>query len=168
MANSYRITKKLGTRMMSDSVRARHILIQPSAELDSTTAKNRIDSLKEAIDKGADFAQLATDFSADLGSAQNGGDLNWFTQGQMVPQFNDACFDGKIGDRPIVLTQFGYHLIEITDKTTEKEKAVITSVIRAVKPSNATFERVYNKASEFSILNNTLENFVTGGEATSN
>jgi peptidyl-prolyl cis-trans isomerase D len=165
MSGSYRITKKLATVFVSDSVQARHILIQPSETLDTASAEAKIDSIKAAIKGGADFAKLATDLSADLGSAQNGGDLGWFTQGRMVPEFNDACFNGKVGDMPIVKTQFGFHLIEITDKTAEKEKVQIASVTKIIEPSNETFDRAYNKAMEFSIQNNTGEAFTAALDA---
>ncbi|MGB0403196.1 MAG: peptidylprolyl isomerase [Salibacteraceae bacterium] len=164
VGGAFRITKRIKSKMMADSVRARHILIQPSAELDTATAKARIDSLKNAIQNGAKFEDLATDFSADLGSAKNGGDLDWFVSGQMVPEFDNACFSGNVGDMPIVFTQFGYHLIEITDMTERKEKVEIVNITRTIEASDETFEKAYNKASEFSIQNGTLETFIVAAE----
>lgn len=164
VGGAFRISKKIQSKMMADSVRARHILIQPSAELDTASARARIDSLKNAIQRGAKFEDLATDFSADLGSAKNGGDLDWFVPGQMVPEFNNACFSGNVGDMPIVFTQFGYHLIEITDMTKRKEKVEIVNITRKIQASDETFEKAYNKASEFSIQNNKLEAFLAAAE----
>tara|TARA_B100000508_G_scaffold140678_1_gene142817 strand:+ start:16735 stop:18804 length:2070 start_codon:yes stop_codon:yes gene_type:complete len=161
---TFKLTKKLGTVLVPDSVRARHILLQPSETEDTTVIRVRMDSLKEAIQNGADFAQLATDLSADLGSARNGGDLEWFTQGQMVPEFDRACFNGNVGDLPIVKTQYGYHLIEITNKTEEKEKIETVSIERIIEPSEETFEKQYNLASEFAIQNSTLDAFVKAAE----
>ncbi|MCB0480959.1 MAG: peptidylprolyl isomerase [Flavobacteriales bacterium] len=157
--NGFNIAKKLGVKQVSDSVKARHILLSLKPESDTAAVKARIDSVKNALSKGASFASLAEALSEDLGSARTGGDLDWFTQGVMVPPFNDACFNGKKGDMPIVMSQFGYHLIEILDKTKEKEKMEIALVNRRIEPSNATFDMIYNKASEFSISNSTMEAF---------
>jgi parvulin-like peptidyl-prolyl isomerase len=60
------------------------------------------DSLKEVIENGGDFAALALQVSEDPGSGAKGGDLDWFKEGQMVPSFNDACFDGDEGDLVVV------------------------------------------------------------------
>lgn len=162
LQNGYNISKKIGTKWISDSVNARHILLTLKPETDTAAAEAKIDSIKTAIQNGADFEEMAKTFSEDFGSSQKGGNLDWFTQGRMVKEFNDACFDGKKGDMPIVKSQFGFHLIEILDKTVEKEKVLIANVVRYVQPSNATFDEVYNAASAFSINNNTLESFENG------
>jgi len=102
-----------------ESVRASHILFRVDENADAATKKKAMDQaqavLKEARG-GADFAALAKKHSAD-GSAQQGGDLNFFTHGQMVPQFDQAAFALKTGEiSDIVTTQFGYHIIKVTDR----------------------------------------------------
>lgn len=92
---------------MTTFVKASHILVKTEDE-----AKK----LKDEIIKGKDFAQTAKEVSL-CPSGQNGGDLGYFTKGQMVKEFEDAAFSMEIGQisNPIK-TQFGYHLIYLTDK----------------------------------------------------
>ena len=92
---------------MTTFVKASHLLVKTEDE-----AKK----LKSEIDNGKDFAELAKRVSL-CPSGRNGGDLGYFTKGQMVKEFEDACFSMNVGDvsNPIK-TQFGYHLIKLTDK----------------------------------------------------
>jgi len=89
---------------------------------DGKTAKRaKIEGIKKKLDDGANFAELAKE-NSDCPSAQRGGDLGQFRRGQMVKPFEDAAFKqeiGKVGD--IVETQFGYHLILVTDKQAAQE-----------------------------------------------
>ena len=89
-------------------IRASHILVKTEDE-----AKEIIKELQG----GADFATLAKEKSIDKGSAQNGGDLNWFTKDTMVKEFSDAAFAMQRGDvsKVPVKSQFGWHIIKITD-----------------------------------------------------
>lgn len=163
LQNGFNISKKTGVQFVADSVNARHVLLTLKPESDTSLLLARADSIKAQLDKGVDFAAMATEFSEDFGSAQNGGNLEWFTQGKMVQEFNDICFDSetKKGDIVIVTTQFGIHIIDIMDKTEEKEKVQLSNIVRYVEPSNETFDGAYNKASAFSINNNNLEAFET-------
>jgi len=88
--------------------KARHILV------DSETAAN---DLKGQIEGGADFAALAREHSS-CPSGKSGGDLGEFGRGQMVPEFDQAVFDGPVNEviGP-VKTQFGYHLLEVTERS---------------------------------------------------
>ena len=92
---------------MTTQVRASHILVKTEEEALK---------LKEEIENGKSFAQIAKEVSL-CPSGQNGGDLGYFTKGQMVKPFEDAAFSMKTGEisNP-VQTQFGYHLIQLTDK----------------------------------------------------
>jgi peptidyl-prolyl cis-trans isomerase D len=103
--------------------KARHILIQ--ATEDKAAAKAKIESLKQELEQGADFAELAKKHSQDPGSAKNGGDLGWVALGEMVKPFEQALFDMDLIDKEkgsvsgIVETQFGYHLIKLDDVRSE-------------------------------------------------
>ncbi len=156
--NSVKVSKLTGDKVVSDSVKARHILIN-IMDGDSTKAMATADSLKNAVKKGAKFADLAMMFSKDQGSAIKGGDLGWFRQGMMVPTFNDACFNGKKGDMPIVTSQFGIHLIEILDKSAGSKQVQVLTLERKIEPSQRTYDAAYNKANEFASKNSTGEAF---------
>ncbi len=156
--NNVKVWKLTAEKMVSDSVKARHILI-PIENNDTAKALATADSLKNAIKKGSKFEPLAMMFSKDQGSAIKGGDLGWFTQGAMVKPFNDACFNGKVGDMPIVTSEFGVHLIEITDKTAATKRIQVAILNRNMEPSQKTFDLLYNKANEFAAKNNTAEAF---------
>lgn len=156
--NSLKLAKLTGIKMISDSVKARHILLKIE---NGDTAKTlaTADSLKSAIKKGSKFDALASQFSQDPGSAIKGGDLGWFRQGMMVPEFNDACFNGNKGDMPIVTSQFGVHLIEIMEKGAASRQIQVAVVERKIEASQKTFDNFYNKANEFASVNNSGEAF---------
>ena len=107
----------------AEQVRVSHILIKLDADDPNVdpnqadvAAKAKADGLLKQIKDGADFAELAKANSSCPSSAK-GGDLNFFGKGQMVPEFEKAAFDlqpQQVGD--VVKTQFGYHIIKVTDK----------------------------------------------------
>ena len=146
---TYRMAKLIGVKMAPDSVNARHILIRPETFGGYEQAKAVADSLKALIDGGADFAALAQANSEDPGSGAKGGDLGWFQEGQMVPSFNDACFDGDEGDLVMVESQFGFHIIEVLEQKGSTEKRAVAFIDRVVDPSTKTFQVKYGEADEF-------------------
>ena len=87
---------------------ARHILV---------AHEETCESLKTQIQEGADFADVAREHS-QCPSGQEGGALGEFSPGQMVPEFDQVVFSAEVNQvHGPVKTQFGYHLIEITDRT---------------------------------------------------
>jgi peptidyl-prolyl cis-trans isomerase C len=102
-----------------ETVKASHILIGVDAkatDADKKIAKEKADKLRKEIAGGADFATVAKGNST-CPSSQQGGDLGFFGKGQMVPAFEKAAFAMKKGDvSDVVETQFGYHIIKVTDK----------------------------------------------------
>jgi len=102
-----------------EQVRASHILVRVDPNADAKTkarAKSEIDSVLKQLKSGGDFAKLAQQHSQD-GSAAQGGDLGYFPKGQMVPEFDQVAFSLPVGQLSgIVTTQFGYHILKVTDK----------------------------------------------------
>lgn len=91
-----------------DEVRARHILVEEEAEAIA---------VRERLEAGEEFADIAREVSQDPGSARNGGDLGFFTAGRMVAPFSDAAFElepGQVSDP--VETQFGWHVIKVEER----------------------------------------------------
>jgi peptidyl-prolyl cis-trans isomerase C len=130
--------------MTGEEVRARHILVD---------TEEKANDILNSIIKGESFPELAKTFSMDKGSAQNGGDLGFFSRGRMIPEFEETAFSLKKGEvsKP-VKTTYGYHLIETTDKregsqiqfeeakeniknqlVKEKQKALFESYIETLK-----------------------------------
>lgn len=88
--------------------RARHILV---------ATEEQCEDIKRQIAEGADFAEMARQYS-QCPSGRQGGDLGEFVPGQMVKEFNDVCFNDEVGVvHGPVRTQFGCHLIEVTERT---------------------------------------------------
>ena len=159
------VTKLSSIKLVPDSVKARHILLKTTQQPTDTLLRARLDSIKSEIEGGASFADIAGEVSEDIGSAIEGGDLGWFKEGVMVQPFNDACFDGKVGDMVIVQSQFGFHLIEIMKQADKSRKIQLASVVRKNIPSNETFNEVFAKASSFYSANTTSEAFTKTTES---
>lgn len=91
-----------------EEVKARHILVE---------SEDKAKEIAEKIAHGADFADMAKQFSKDPGTKDDGGSLGYFSKGQMVPQFEEAAFKLEEGDvSDPVQTQFGWHLIQVEDR----------------------------------------------------
>lgn len=100
-----------------NQTKAHHILIKPTALLSSDEARKRLVQLKQRIEGGESFEQIATAHSDDKGSAADGGDLGWINPGSMVDEFEDAMNNlqpGQLSDP--VKTRFGWHLIRVDDR----------------------------------------------------
>ena len=156
---AFMVSKLSQTKMIPDSVKARHILLKTTQQFTDTLLEAKLDSIKTEIQNGANFADVAKEISEDVGSAIEGGDLGWFKEGAMVPTFNDACFDGNVGDMVIVQSQYGFHLIEVLDQADKSRNIQLSTVIRKNAPSNETFDAVFAKASMFFSNNGTTELF---------
>lgn len=157
--DQYKLAKMIDYKMMPDSVRAKHILIQTTSRdgqqsMTDSAAKKKIDSIVMAIQTGANFDTLAKKFSDDNkgpdgGSAAKGGDLGWFTQGTMVPEFNDFCVNGKVGERKVVKTQFGYHYVEITGQKAVEPFYKIAYYAQKISASSETSSKANSEATTF-------------------
>lgn len=154
---AYKISRVGSKRMLPDSVRARHILISPQNGYEQAVAI--ADSLENLLKKGADFEELARANSIDQNSAVNGGDLGWFRQDMMVQPFSDSVFFAKRHDIKVVLTQFGAHVVEVTDMAKPEEKIQVATITKEVVPSNKTTNKIYNDARTFATNVNSADDF---------
>jgi peptidyl-prolyl cis-trans isomerase C len=102
------------------TVKASHILFMVPQDASEDVVKQKKDAASQAAEratKGEDFTKLAQELSEEPGAKETGGDLGYFTKDRMVPEFADATFSQKINEvsQP-VRTQFGWHVIKVTDK----------------------------------------------------
>ena len=155
----YKVTE-IGTGKQS-AARASHILIKPENTTPEAkaTAKAKAQDILNKIKGGADFSALARQFGTD-GTKDQGGDLGWFGQGRMVPEFEKAVFGATApGLLPnLVETSFGYHLIKITAAPT-KQTYQVAEVKKTITPSDATREAAYAKAQQLKGEATNLESF---------
>ena len=134
-----------------ETVAASHILIKvdPADDEAAKAAKRtRLEDLRKQALEGADFAELAK-ANSDCPSASAGGDLGAFGRGQMVPEFEDAAFAQPVGSvGEVVETQFGYHIIKVTEHTEGKAqelsevKSRISDILYSQKQQDAVREYV--------------------------
>ena len=125
--------------------KASHILI----EGDDDAAVAKLESIQARLTAGEDFASLATELSQDVGSAKEGGDLGFFQRGVMDSTFENTVYGLKnIGDvSDIIKTQFGHHLVKLTDvkqgegKSFEQAKAQVEKLLRQQKAEALFYEK---------------------------
>ncbi len=107
-------------RRFGERARARHILIRvpvTASKEDKEAAMKKIKEAQARLKKGDDFADVAKKYSEDPGSKDRGGDLGYFSRGDMVPPFDKAAFALDVGQTSdIVTTDFGYHIIQVQEK----------------------------------------------------
>jgi len=103
-----------------EQAKSRHILIKVAPGADAKTdaaAKAKAEGILKQIQGGANFADLAKKNSDDPGSKDTGGELGFAQRGHMVPEFDNAIFSQKIGDTKIIKTQYGYHIVQVEERT---------------------------------------------------
>lgn len=150
----YKIVKDSSSQ--DEYVQASHILINFGA--DTSLAQKKINELLSGLRGGADFAKVAKDYSQDQMSAVQGGDLGWFGKGMMVPEFEKAAFNAKIGDLvgPIK-TNYGFHIIKVSNRS---RRVIIAAEINIpVKVSAQTREEIYNSANDLVYIVNKGSDF---------
>jgi len=124
-ASGFHLIKLIGRRggpqaTTVEQFRARHILIGTNPIRNSQQAYELAQNLRNKLQHGACFAELASQYSTDYGSALQGGELGWLNEGETVPAFNQYLEKGPVGQvSPPIQTQFGWHLIEVEGRRQE-------------------------------------------------
>ncbi|TYL47117.1 peptidylprolyl isomerase [Marinomonas sp. IMCC 4694] len=143
------IEKRSPDVTLQQQTKTRHILVRANEIRTLEQTKVLADDLYKRLKSGADFAQLAKEFSEDQGSTIQGGDLGWVTPGTMVPEFEDMMKQTDLGDiSPPFRTQFGWHILQVEGR----READISD---KVKRSNA--ERALTAQKQDVVLGNWLD-----------
>ncbi len=159
---NYTLAKIIATKQLPDSVKARHILLSLNDQQTGnpirtdSAAKTLADSILAAVKAGADFGALALKYSSD-GSAAKGGDLGNFGYGAMVPEFNEFSFTKSVGEKGVVKTQFGYHVIDILNQSNFKTAYKIAFVAKPIYASDETINASSIAATKASSQKNAKE-----------
>ncbi|MDO5607146.1 MAG: peptidylprolyl isomerase [Capnocytophaga sp.] len=168
--NYYKLSRMLD-KETNGSARASHILIayvgsqaaNPSTTLTKEEAQAKANEILAAARvANADFAALARENSDDPGAA-NGGDLGFFQRGFMVKPFEDFVFANQVNNIGLVETDFGYHIVKVTEKA---DAVKIATVARAIEASEATVNEIFAKVTKFEM--EALEDVKNFGEIAKN
>lgn len=191
----YRVAKVLDKKVIADSVRARHILLRANTQEEALAATQTLETYKSQVENNEmSFDSLAILYSAD-GSASSGGDLGMVGRrtGFVAPFENAILYNLEEGEMEIVYTQFGVHLIQVTDKKyiSNDEMVKVSYVGRNIIPSSETLDNaeaiainftdaadidemrtmaseqnlVVRTSNAFKSFDNFLSNLGTGGDA---
>jgi peptidyl-prolyl cis-trans isomerase D len=153
--NSYVLSRVVDIKTLPDSAKVRHILIglndeQGQPKRTDSAAQKLADSLLAVIKTGAaDWQMLSLLYSDDAGSKEKGGVYDYFPPGQMVKEFNDFSFEKPKGEKGVVKTQFGYHVIEVLDQKDFNPSYKIAYLSRAIEASQETINDAQSRANIF-------------------
>ncbi len=151
----YALSKSLG-RQAGANAKASHILLaykgamraNPTVTRSKEEAEAKAKELLAQVNANADSFLMLAFTNSDDSSKQQGGDLGYFSQGQMTPKFNDFVFNNPIGKVGLVETEFGYHIIKVTDK---QDAVRLATIARKIEASEATNDKTYAKAVKFEL-----------------
>ncbi len=150
--NGHQCISRMIAKKSNASAKASHILLAYKGAPQSSATRTKEeaqalanDLLAQAKANPGNFAMLAMANSDDPGSKNNGGEYDNIIPGQMVPQFNDFVFNSAIGTIGVVETDYGFHVIKVTDKY---NSVLMGTVAQKIEPSETTIDAIYTKASQ--------------------
>jgi peptidyl-prolyl cis-trans isomerase D len=138
---------------VDQSANLKYVVIEKKpSEIDEQQTKEKLLDIRQEIEEGEDFAELAQEFSEDDATAKEGGDLGWFGKGKMIEAFERAAFALKPGEMSEpVKTSFGWHLIKVFDQRKEGEEKEIKAshILLKTRVSQETLDQLKLRAEEF-------------------
>jgi parvulin-like peptidyl-prolyl isomerase len=168
LGGAFAVVKLVDRKTVPDSVKARHILIpfagatraDASVTRNPQEAKVLADSLFAYLEGNPSaFESVSEAFSSDVVAKEKGGDLGYFSRGSMAKPFENFCFFRKNGSIGVVPTQFGWHVIQVTDQKGANDVYKIGQIIREILPSDETIQTLYNQASGYAAEAQTAEDY---------
>jgi peptidyl-prolyl cis-trans isomerase D len=165
--NTYTLAKKIDVRNLPDTVKCRHILIgiadprTGQLRRDDSTAKQKVDSIFNAIKAGADFGMMAAQFSEDEGSKANKGEYTFSSVDitNLAKEFGDFIFYKPTGSREVVKTSFGYHIIEVLNQKDFQESFKMAYLAKKILASPETDNTASSAATNFAGTSRDLKSF---------
>jgi peptidyl-prolyl cis-trans isomerase SurA len=144
----YHLIKVTEKRERTPQIKASHILVDvynDSGAVDSAEALSKVQKAYALVKDGGDFAEVVRQYSDDSGTKDNGGDLGFFERRMMVKEFDEAAFNLNVGEvSDIVKTNYGYHIIKVTEKTSlqdfETSKEELKKIFR-----NTRYNTIYDE-----------------------
>lgn len=147
-SSGFHLLQLVGVRGRGETVeqtRARHILLKASAIRSEEETRQLAARLRQRALAGEDFAALAREFSEDIGSAREGGELGWTSPGQLVSAFQAAMDDTRVGEiSEPVLSPFGWHIVLVEDRREQD----VTDELRRNMAYNYLHQRKYEEELE--------------------
>ena len=165
---AFNLVRIVDLQSRPDSLKASHILIgykdaygsqdTISKEAAEAKANELLAQLKAAKNNDELFAEMASQYNTDA-TKDKGGDLDWFTDGAMVPEFNQFVVENPVGTLGVVETIFGYHVVKVTGKTQPQPKARLAYLTHEITASTKTYQNTFAEANKFVSQNRTYEQF---------
>ena len=165
---AFNLVRIVDLQSRPDSLKASHILIgykdaygsqdTISKEAAEAKANELLAQLKAAKNNDELFAEMASQYNTDA-TKDKGGDLDWFTDGAMVPEFNQFVVENPVGTLGVVETIFGYHVVKVTGKTQPQPKARLAYLTHEITASTKTYQNSFAEANKFVSQNRTYEQF---------
>jgi len=139
--NDFYMARVMASASLPDSAYVKHILLQDA---------NLADSLLSVVKGGENISNLAAQYSLDKGSKADGqlGNIGWMTQSYMIPGF-ESVFSAKVGEPFLLKTQYGTHIVVVSDKTAPVAKKQVAVYQKQTLPSKETFNSFYSQANKF-------------------
>lgn len=153
--NTFYMARVMDSAMIPDSAYVQHILLQ------GTDADHLADSLLAVVKGGESISNLAAQYSADKGSNVDGqlGNIGWMTQSYMIPGF-ESVFTAKTGEPFILKTQYGTHVVVVSQKSAPVAKKQVAVFQKETLASKETFNSFYSQANKFATAaSGSLENY---------
>lgn len=144
--NDYMAVSKIVKFVEVPSATVRHILLNAKTDEEVAAAQKKADSIINVIKTQNNFEEMVTQFSDDPGSKNTGGKYENFTEGAMVPEFNDFSFEKPIGTLGSVKTDFGIHIIEVLERETPT-CPILATINKSVDITKTSMDNINSMAS---------------------
>lgn len=158
--NTFNLTRIVDVKQLPDSIQSKHILIRYEGSLRAASdikrpkedAKKLADSILSVVKRDkSKFDLIAAKFSEDNSNKDKGGDLGYNPPGRMVPAFDNFTIDNKAGSLGVIETDFGFHVIGVTDQKNMQRAIKVATITKEIEASEKTMNEVFSNASKFEV-----------------